>query len=267
MVTEYMGSVAEPTPEERELASRKRQLVDELREETSRIRESFGPIMKMHGDETIGFVAHDEFDTVERAAREYSDSKKKTEAALAESEKHHATIGGYIFLSLLAAIGLGVYLGLAMAFLTFIVAACCIMPFGFMKPWPDSVRAKLKDVNLVQSLAAQRPGFRLKGLKFLVGDQPLEIEWLAVGRSGVAFLDEDKRPSYVAFKDFLSVYADTQCRQVSMEIAVGRSADEIETVTIQHPQTSDIPTTRAYAEDTVADFIATAIADAKTGAA
>ncbi|MBY3432745.1 hypothetical protein HFN89_00965 [Rhizobium laguerreae] len=47
----------------------------------------------------------------------------------------------------------------------------------------------------------------------------------------------------------------------------GRNAGELETVTLRHPQTSDIPTTRACVEDSVADFISTAIAAGKARAA
>jgi hypothetical protein len=263
VVTEYLGTFAEPTVEERELADRKRQLVEQLREETGRVRESFGPVMRMHGDETVGFVSHDEWDTVERAAREFSESKKKAEEALAESEKHHGLIGTALFVATLASVGVGYYLDWMVGVLNFVVAAACIMPFALLKSWPDSARAKLEEIDLARSVAAARPRFKNYG--YVLGDRPREIEWLAVGREGVALLDDENRPSYVPYSRFSSVYADTQARHLGFKIAA-KTEGKLLIVTLSHPQTADIPTTRAYVEDSVADYIATAIAAFKSRA-
>ncbi|MBY3432744.1 hypothetical protein HFN89_00960 [Rhizobium laguerreae] len=182
MVTEYLGTAGEPTAEQRELASKKRQLVDALREETARVKESFLPVMRMHGDEVVGFVSHDEFDAVERAALEFSASKKKAAAALADSEKHHGWIGTALLLAMFASVANGLYQGGAAGCLTFVIAAACIMPFGLMKPWPDHARSKLKEIALARTLAAQRPGLRaLPGFAFLLGDQPHEMSGLLSG--------------------------------------------------------------------------------------
>jgi hypothetical protein len=258
MVTEHFGPIDEPTAEERDLASKKRELVDGLREETARARGSLLPVMRMHGDEVVGFAAYDEFDAVERAARAFSTAKKNFEVKLTKSEKHHGRIGSALLLSLLGSVGAGFYAGAAFGVLSFVVAAACAMPFGLMEPWPDHVRAKLMELSLERSLVAQRPSGRLFGFSFLHRDEPLEIEWIAVGRKGVAFLDVESRPTYVDFNDFSSIYANTQDRHVSFRIAGDKSGDLL-TVTLRRPGTTDIPTTRNHVEDTVADFIAAAI--------
>ncbi|MCZ7862625.1 hypothetical protein O9X98_14715 [Agrobacterium salinitolerans] len=262
MVTEYFGAPADPTPEEQELTLAENLLIAKLRAETERSKLALGPVLKMHGDVMAGFVAYDEFDAVTRASSIYSANKRKVEAALEKSERHHSRIGLVVFAALVVSIVFGFQAGAGTGVLLFLFVAIPALVLGIMEPMPDSVRQKLRELSLVRTLEESRPLGPVFGGLFSRGDQTLDIEWLGIGNGGLSFLDGKDRATYVDYSDISSVFANTDKRQVSF--MVKRPKGHAMTVNLTKPQADDLLPTRARHEDTVADFIADKIASSRT---
>jgi hypothetical protein len=251
MVTEYFGDYREPTAEEREIDTMKRQLVEQLRAETARVRESFGPVVRMHGDETVGFVSYDEFHVSDRAVRDYAAEKKEAEAEFANNEKQRMLVGTALIAMFPISIFIGNFLPV-LGLYSFFIGIFCISAYGITCVWTNDAADKLERVDLTRSIASARG--RSRGA----------IDWLAVGKKGVAFLDDEKRPGYASFEQFDSVYADTSARKLGFKVitdGVSRG------YTLRYPHTIDIPTTRACVEDSVADYLVDAIVSLKAKAA
>jgi hypothetical protein len=261
MVTEYFGARNDPTPEEQELAIAEGHLIPVLRDETQRVRLSLNQVMKMHGDVMSEFAAYDEFDAVKCASSVYSANKREVEIALARSEKHHRRIGTAVLVAFAISFGVGIWSGIGAAVTFFAFLGLPVLSLGLMEPWPDRVREKLREITLVGTVALHRHRGPQFGNIFSREGKTLEIEWLGIGDKGLAFLNQKKRATFIDYSKVTAVFATAAKRQISVTFK-GEDGRDV-TAALTRPQATDLPITRAYPEDTIADFIVDKIASAR----